>query len=92
MRPLYVYGGHIPPSILVELDAERSAQNDKWGEQNHEDFIWAAILGEEMGEVQQAALHDRFGGKAAGTLRTELIQTAAVAIQWLECIDRRNKK
>lgn len=69
--------------------SERWRQRAKWGEQNHDDSTWALILGEEFGEVQQAILHDRFGGKSAGTVRAELVQVAAVALAWIECIDRR---
>lgn len=74
---------------IIELIAqERQRQNDKWGEQNYDAFTWLAILTEEIGEVAQAALHDQFGGKHAGTLRTELVHVAAVTVQWLECIER----
>jgi NTP pyrophosphatase (non-canonical NTP hydrolase) len=69
--------------------AERERQNEKWGVQTHDDGVWAAILGEEFGEVCQAALHDQFGGDHAGTLREELTHVAAVAVQWLEALDRR---
>lgn len=75
-----------------ELDAivqERVRQGLKWGEQNHDDKTWLAILTEEVGELAQAILHDEFGGRAAGTARTELVQVAAVAVQWLECMTRR---
>ncbi len=78
----------LPSNVLRPLAREREKQNNKWGEQNHTDEIWLAILSEEIGEVSQAMLHNRFGGHAAGTLRKELIQVAAVAIQWLECINR----
>lgn len=46
------------------------------------------ILGEEVGEFHQAVLHDRFGGKAAGTSREEAVQIAAVALQIIEYYDR----
>ena len=75
-------------NILIDLAHERRRQDEKWGEQNHKDEIWLAILSEEIGEVSQALLHNKFGGTHAGTLREELIQVAAVAIQWLDCIDR----
>jgi len=78
----------LPASVLNPIAKERARQNEKWGEQNHAAEIWLAILIEEMGEVSQALLHDKSGGHAAGTLRDELVQVAAVAIQWLECIDR----
>ena len=74
---------------LNELLQERKRQDAKWGEQNHDDYHWLAILMEEIGEVSQAMLHSRFGGPHAGTERTELVQVAAVAVQWLECMGRR---
>lgn len=77
--------------IVQQILDERARQDAKWGEQNHNDYRYLAILTEEIGELAQAALEDEFGGKHAGTLRDELIQAAAVALAWLECIDRRVK-
>lgn len=68
---------------------ERQRQHDQWGEQNHDNFRWLAILGEEVGESCEAALHDEFGGSQQGTLRKELVQVAAVALAFIECLDRR---
>lgn len=76
--------------IFGEIEAERNRQDAKFGEQAHEDYIWAAIAGEEFGEVCQAMLHTQFGGKAAGTTRLELLHLTAVCVSWLEAIDRRN--
>jgi nucleoside 2-deoxyribosyltransferase len=78
-----------PSRAMVSIYQERLQQDAKWGEQNHFDEVWLAILGEEFGETSQAILHNRFGGKAAGTVRNELVQVAAVAMAWIECIDRR---
>jgi NTP pyrophosphatase (non-canonical NTP hydrolase) len=83
---------HQSVRISIQVLDERERQDRKWGEQNHNDFVWCAILGEEFGEACQAALHDQFGGSHAGTLREELIHVAAVATQWIECIDRRSKQ
>lgn len=79
------------PSLhaLAEVQRERIRQDEKWGEQNHNDYRWLAIATEELGEAAQAMLHDEFGGDHAGTLREELVQTAAVIFAWIECIDRR---
>jgi len=77
--------------VLDRIVQERGYQDAKWGEQNHTDEWWLAILGEEYGEVAQAILHDEFGGNHAGTLRAEMVQLAAVAIAWLECMDRRGE-
>lgn len=60
---------------------ERERQSKKWGRQNHIVPIWMLILLEEVGESAQAALHDIFGGKSAGTFKNEIIQVAAVAVQ-----------
>ena len=74
--------------VWGEVARERDRQDARWGEQNHDDYRWLAILTEEMGELAQAILHDEYGGKHAGTMREELVQVAAVAIQWLQCLDR----
>lgn len=79
-----------PLDVFLAIMQERVDQNVKWGEQNHDDATWSLILGEEVGEACQAALHDRFGGDHAGTLRDELVQVAAVVVQWIECLDRRS--
>jgi len=75
--------------VLNLIRAERERQNKKWGEQNHNDYRWLAILTEEVGEAAQAILHDEFGGSHAGTAKTELVHVAAVAVQWLECMEMR---
>ncbi len=82
---------NLQAQVLADVATERARQEAKWGEQNHDDFIYSAILGEEVGEAAQAVLHDKFGGKSAGTLEEELIQVAAVAVAWVECI-RRNRQ
>jgi hypothetical protein len=46
---------------------------------------WNAILVEEVGEVSKA-IQEREG------LREELVQVAAVALQWIEMIDRGEMK
>jgi NTP pyrophosphatase (non-canonical NTP hydrolase) len=74
--------------VLDDILAERRRQNEKWGVQEHNPFVWFAILSEEVGELAQACLHDEFGGKAKGALKAELVQVAAVAIQWLEAMER----
>lgn len=77
------------PGVLIDVLRERVRQDEKWGEQNHDDYRWLAVATEEVGEAAQAMLHDEFGGAHAGTLRDELVQTAAVIVAWIECIDRR---
>ena len=68
-------------NLVIE---ERKKQYEKWGKQNHNAFVWMNILMEEVGEASQAALHDVFGGKAAGMFKKEIIHVAAVAVQIIE--------
>jgi NTP pyrophosphatase (non-canonical NTP hydrolase) len=88
----YVETG-IPPfkfrqQSVIDALRERIRQDEKWGEQNHDPFTWLTILMEEVGELSQAALHTRYGGKAAAGLREEAVQVAAVALSFIECLDR----
>ena len=65
--------------------AERGRQDAKWGVQDHHPAIWLAILSEEVGEAARAILE---GGETRDGLRDELVQVAAVAVAWIECMDR----
>ena len=75
------------PAELVAR--ERMRQDKKWGQQDHDDEVWIAILTEEVGEAARCVLHDRFGGKDEGRIVEELVQVAAVAQAWIECVHRR---
>lgn len=86
------YGDVSMNEVFKAIRDEREFQDEKWGEQNHDDLTWFAILSEEVGEVAQSMLHDKFGGHSAGTVSQELTQVAAVAVQWLQCINRRGEK
>lgn len=77
---------------LNSVLAERERQDDKWGEQNHDPFTWLAVLMEEVGELSQCALHLKFGGPEAEDLRKEVVQVAAVAVAFIESIDRKKWK
>jgi len=80
----------VPGSEAVcDVLKERRRQEAKWGEQNHDPFTYLTVLGEEYGELCQAALHSKFGGKAAEGLRYEAVQVAAVALAIVECLDRK---
>lgn len=75
--------------IFEEVNEERERQHDKWGEQNHDPITWCVILGEEVGEVNKAAYEAvvlNWGDIAE--YRKELVQTAAVCFQMIECLDR----
>ena len=69
--------------VLDQIRDERNRQDTKLGQQKYPDTAWATILGEEFGEACQDALKGR-----RVNLRKELIQVAAVAVAWVECIDR----
>lgn len=78
----------IQSRAMLHVLAERERQNLKWGQQDHDNILWSAILTEECGEFAQAALHERFGGVMKDQIRNEAVQCAAVALQIVECIDR----
>ena len=77
--------------IFDEIKNERVRQEEKWGEQNHQPPEWLMILGEEVGEVNKAALEAIFSNTRLTGYREELIQVAAVAVAMIECYDRNNK-
>lgn len=80
---------------LILVDNERNRQDAKWGEQNHEPPVWAAILGEEFGEYCQAANETVFDNGPAERIKggtenmiKELTHVAAVAVGAIECLMR----
>ena len=66
---------------------ERTRQDDKFGEQNHDPLKWLVILGEEYGEACQAILNQKL--PEPWRYRSELVQCAAVALAAIESFDRR---
>lgn len=81
-------------TAINDVVGERERQETKWGEQSHPDVAWATILGEEFGEVCKEALAIHYENcltiqeGASERLRAELVQVAAVAVAWIEDIDR----
>ena len=73
--------------VITRLYKECRKQDSKWGEQNHDDFKWLAILGEEVGECNKAALEGK-----DDELIEELIQVAAVVHAIIESMDRNYEK
>lgn len=82
-------------SPLKLIQFELIQQEAKFGIQNHDDFKWLAILGEEFGEVSRAVceqLQNNYTTIALEeNLEIELIQVAAVCISWVNCIRRRTE-
>ena len=75
--------------VLQDVADERTRQNAKWGEQDHDPETWLAILVEEVGELATAMIRDRFGDRDhAADMQTEAIQVAAVAVALVECLKR----
>lgn len=75
--------------VYIAIAGERQAQHETWGIQRHSWPEWMSILTEEVGEAAQAANKAHWGHTVPGLaeLRTELVQTAAVAIQIIGHID-----
>jgi len=73
-------------NILANIKNERKKQDEKWGEQNHNIYKWLAILGEEVGEANKAALEGK-----KNEIIEELIQVGAVAVAMIESIQRNQK-
>ena len=69
--------------IIKLILEERIKQDNKWGEQNHNIYKWLAILGEEIGEVNKAALEDKYD-----EIIDELIQIGAVTVAMIESLER----
>ena len=69
--------------IIGLILKERQKQDKKWGEQNHDVYKWLAILGEEVGEANKAALED-----SRSDLISELIQIGAVTVAMIESLKR----
>ena len=79
--------------IFSDIVLERQRQDEKFGSnRNQHPLEWNAILGEEVGEVNTECLEYTFYEKSTDDLRTELIQVAAVAVAWIENLDRNSTK
>lgn len=86
--------------IIQQVRDERQRQDDIHGVASQRGFRpaeWLMILGEEVGEANQAALEEHFAQKFSGKIpdlsdyREELIQVAAVAIAAIEDLDAQGK-
>lgn len=74
-------------SIINDIVKERNRQDVLWGaDRDLSHSRWLAILVEEVGEVAKAMQEGDWRD-----IRTELTQVAAVAVAWIENIDRNNE-
>lgn len=80
--------------IFNSILLERKRQDLKWGPQTHWNSIWNSILGEEVGEVAKEVNTQAFDQKdfKIDHLKNELIQVAAVAVAWLEDIEKKERR
>jgi hypothetical protein len=82
----------IQDQVVQNIITERQRQDKKWGEQNHFPQFWTGILGEEFGEFCEAVNETIFdnGTDKGGyeNMKTEATHVAAVAIGFLECLER----
>lgn len=80
--------------IFNSILLERKRQDLKWGPQSHWNTIWNNILGEEVGEVAKEVNTQAFNQKdfKIDHLKNELIQVAAVAVAWLEDIEKKERR
>lgn len=73
--------------ILGDIVDERKHQNALWGGvpgvDRRDDATYPAVLTEEVGEACEAWLE-----REPQELRQELVQVAAVAVAWIEELDR----
>lgn len=83
-----------PEYIYDLVKKERSRQRIKWERQYHPLAVWSCILTEETGEVAQAILKMREAASkgdptsvALNDLIDEVVQVAAVCIQFLEILE-----
>lgn len=78
--------------VVREVYEERGRQDAKWGQQEHEPERYFSILAEEFGEVAKEVVEFHSPGvdkvERLRNMREELIQTAAVAVAMVECLDR----
>lgn len=71
--------------VLMDVQRERRSQDAKWGDQSgNDDLLWAAVHGEEYGEVCAAILGQK--DTDPGDLYAELVQLAATCVAHAEAL------
>ncbi len=73
--------------FVVAMWDERVRQTNKFGEQRHNNFAWASILGEEYGEACKAANDNCFKLAPESDVQKGLVETAAVAAAFWQNIN-----
>jgi len=75
----------IEEQIYRLIQIERTAQEHKWGIQNHPPLYWLGILMEEVGEVAKAVIEEK---RSYNEVKEELVQVAAVSVAFIDSINR----
>ena len=79
--------------MIARVSAERNGQIARWGSDDGKpDEVFALILTEEVGEAARATPRSGLGSWLVSDLEAlhgEVVQVAAVAVAWLEEINRR---
>lgn len=100
-RQYLKWGVQNPPGVLPEITGPKDAAEfyeipEAWLAKRrtnqgiaNDDYTWADILIEEVSEAVEAAAIYQLGVTANGKaeLRKELVQVAAVAVQWIEMLE-----
>ena len=80
--------GKVWSKAVADICIERAEQDRKWGaDRDLPGGQWLAIMTEEVGEVATECISFRHPDR----LRAELVQVAAVAVAWIENIDRKGQ-
>lgn len=98
-RPI-LSGAQISMRVVREVLDERDRQEDRWGEQNHPSFDQVLLdrvrasghIAYTTSHAEAVAASDQAVHSGEEHLREELVQVAAVAVAWIEAIDRRHPK
>ena len=64
------------------IQIERNAQDEQWGQQNHNDEKWLTIILEELGEAAKVVLEENEEG-----ILEETVQVAALLQAWVTSRD-----
>lgn len=73
--------------LFEEVNREGKFQIEKWGIQSHTIFEWLCFLGEEVGELNEAAAEYYYRGESILRIREEAIQVATLALKIAEMTD-----
>lgn len=83
--------GYVTLRVLLLIQQERKRQHTPLGVQDLKPTEWLATLTEEVGEAAKSAFtlqQSQHDPVFLEDLREDLVQVAAVAVQWLESIER----